>query len=230
MVPSFSDSLYTWAPAGAPVTRTVATANPMRPKRVMPYGKGPAVSPSRTENDPGNYTNVNKSSRYGERLDLGPGRGGLEGEPQHVRNGIRQVDRHFLSHLQRNILDEVLLVSLGQEHGADPRAVRRQDLLLDPTDRKHPPGKAHLARHGEAGSHAAAGEQRHERGRHRDAGRGPVLRNGTGGDVGVGVPCFPEIRREPEVVPRRTEPPRGRPPRRLSYGPPRNGQQQAAPC
>jgi hypothetical protein len=36
------------------------------------------------EDDSENYTNITKSGGYGERLDLGPGRCGLEGEPQDV--------------------------------------------------------------------------------------------------------------------------------------------------
>src|SRR6266545_4205171 len=39
----------------------------------------------------------------------------LEGEPEHLRNRVHQMDRHDLPDGERNVLEEILLVSSGQD-------------------------------------------------------------------------------------------------------------------
>ena len=65
--------------------------------------------------------------------------------------------------------------SFGMNTVLMPAAQRRQQLLLQPADRQHPPAQRDLAGHGHVAAHRDAGQHRDDGGRHRDAGRRTVL-------------------------------------------------------
>ena len=65
---------------------------------------------------------------------------------------------------------------------------------------QHLTAQRDLAGHRDVGPHRYAGEQRHERGVHRDARRLAVLGHGARGDVDVEVDVLEEVARiEPEL-------------------------------
>jgi hypothetical protein len=86
--------------------------------------------------------------------------------------------------LLRHLL-EVPLVPARQDHRADTCTMRRQDLLLDPSDRKHLPPQRDLARHGHLALHRPPSGERGQRRHHRHAGRRPILGDGPGRHVHV---------------------------------------------
>ncbi len=90
------------------------------------------------------------------------------------------------AHLLRQVL-EVGLVVLRNEDPRDARPHGAEDLFLEAADREHAARDRDLARHREVVLHGAPGQGRHDGGSHRDAGRGPVLRDGPGGNVDVHV-------------------------------------------
>ena len=94
---------------------------------------------------------------------------------------------------------QVLLVLLRDEHGGDPGPQRRQQLLLQAADRQHPAAQRDLAGHRDVAAHRNAGQDRHDRGRHRDAGRRPVLRRGTLRHVHVDVALLEQRRLDAEA-------------------------------
>ena len=87
-----------------------------------------------------------------------------------------------------------------------PGALRGEHLLLDAADRQHLAAQRDLAGHRDVGRGAAPGEQRGERGHHRDARRGPVLRHRAGGHVQVQVGLREELRVEAELAGVRAQP------------------------
>ena len=98
------------------------------------------------------------------RLDLDPA--------AHVLGDLRQLGH----------------VAGRDDRQAHARARRRQQLLLQPADRQHPPAQGELAGHGHV---AADGDARGQRDQHAgdgDARRGPVLGNAARRDVDVDLP------------------------------------------
>ncbi len=83
---------------------------------------------------------------------------------------------------------EIGLVLARDHDVGQPGPVGGEQLLLQPTDRQHLALQGDLTGHPDERVHGAIGEQAHQRGRHRDAGRGPVLRHGPGGEVHVEAP------------------------------------------
>jgi hypothetical protein len=63
--------------------------------------------------------------------------------------------------------------------------MRRQELLLDPSDRQHLAPQRDLARHGHLALHRPPGGERGQRGHDCHAGRRPILGDGPGRHVHV---------------------------------------------
>src|SRR6266699_3569207 len=96
--------------------------------------------------------------------------GGLfERELQHFLDPARQVECHLVAHALGDIVD-VLLVALREDDLLQAHSVSGQHLLLDAADRQHQALQRDLSGHAHGASHRAAGEQAHDRGRHRHAG------------------------------------------------------------
>ena len=117
-------------------------------------------------------------------------------------DALGDVERHLLADLLGHVV-EVAFVPLRQDDLREPGAVRGQHLLLHAADRQHPALQRDLAGHADLGAHRRVGQQRHERGRHRDAGARAVLRHGAGGHVHVEPPAQP-IRLDAELRRRAT--------------------------
>ena len=73
----------------------------------------------------------------------------------------------------------------GRNTSVSPARWAASSFCFTPPIGQHPPGQRDLAGHADLGPHGAAGQQRDQRGRHRDAGRRPVLGYGAGGHVQV---------------------------------------------
>ena len=86
------------------------------------------------------------------------------------------MERHLVADVLRHVV-EILAVPLGEDHVGQPRGVRGEHLLLQPADREHAPLQRHLAGHPDRVLDRAPREERRERGRHRDPGARPVLRD-----------------------------------------------------
>src|SRR5688572_1139120 len=111
----------------------------------------------------------------------------------------RDVDYlQLLAHVVGDVLG-VGLVARGQHDAPQPRAVRRQDLLLDAADGEDQTRERDLARHRRVVAHAAAGHQGGEAGRDGDARRRAVLRDGARRDVDVDAVVLEQLRVEPEL-------------------------------
>ena len=88
----------------------------------------------------------------------------------------------------------------GQDHRGEPGPLGREHLLLDAADRQHPALQRDLAGHADVAAHRPLRELRHDRGRHRDAGRRPVLRDRARGDVHVEPPAAEPLGVDAEVA------------------------------
>src|ERR1700722_1675250 len=97
-----------------------------------------------------------------------------------------RVDGEALLHVVRN-LGQVLLIVLGDEHGLETAAQRRQQLLLQAANRQHAAAQGDLAGHGDVLAHRIARQHRDDRSHHGHAGRRPVLGRGALGHVNVDV-------------------------------------------
>ena len=90
----------------------------------------------------------------------------------------------------------------GKMTRPDPGAPRAEHLLLDAADRQHPAGQRDLAGHRQIVAAPGAGQQRHQRGHHRDARRRTVLRDRAGRHVDVDVGRLAEVGADPELASR----------------------------
>ena len=70
------------------------------------------------------------------------------------------VDELELAALVLGDLVDLALVAVGHDHALDPRALRRERLLLEPADRQHLPGQRDLAGHRDVVADRAPAEQR----------------------------------------------------------------------
>ena len=93
-------------------------------------------------------------------------------------------------------LVRVGLVELGRDDRRDAVALRGERLVLQAADRQDLAGQRHLAGHRDVVAHVAAGEQRDERRRHRDAGARAVLGDRAGRHVDVDVVVAKPVRRQ----------------------------------
>src|SRR4051794_12390562 len=123
----------------------------------------------------------------------------LQGLAQHLADLGHPDELQALA----QVLGDVVGVGLVERRGDDRAhvvALRGQRLLLQPADRQHLPGQRDLAGHRDVLAHAAAGEQRGQRGGHRDAGARAVLGRRAGGhvhvDVVVGEPRVGQVGRD----------------------------------
>src|ERR1700691_2324933 len=115
------------------------------------------------------------------------GREGLgERVQQQLVDGGDREDGKPLLHVVRD-LGQVLLVLLGDEHGLEAAAQRRQQLLLQAADRQHAAAEGDLAGHGDVLAHRNAGQYRDDRSHHGGAGRRRVLGRSAFGYVDVDV-------------------------------------------
>ena len=109
------------------------------------------------------------------------------------------MKRHLVAHALGDVVD-VLLVALREDDLLEAHPVCGEHLLLDATDRQDQTLQRDLSGHADGAPHRAAGEQAHDRGRHRHAGRRAVLGHCARGHVDVerlvdGARLDPKIRR-----------------------------------
>ena len=97
-----------------------------------------------------------------------------------------KVNAMWLAHLVGHVA-HVLLVRPGQDHLAQPGAIRGQHLLLHPADLQHLAAQRHLAGHREVAAHRALAEHAGDGERDRDAGAGAVLGDRSRRQVDVQV-------------------------------------------
>ena len=114
------------------------------------------------------------------------------------------------------ILVDVLVVLLRQNHLADADAPRRQHLLLDAADRQHAARQRDLAGHRDVAANRPPGQLRRHRRRHRHARRRTVLRDRAGRHVHVHLGVLEEVGVDAVLAALRPEP-RERRPRRLLH-------------
>src|ERR1700760_933103 len=108
----------------------------------------------------------------------------LQRHVEHLVDGHRDVERHLVADLLRHVV-QVAPVALRQDHVGQTRRVGGEDLLLEAADGPDATLEGHLTGHPDGVLHRPLGEQRGERGHHRDAGRRAVLGDGAGRDVDV---------------------------------------------
>ncbi len=106
---------------------------------------------------------------------------------------------HRVAHLARHLF-EVTLVALGQDDGFDAGAVGGEHLFFDAADGQDAAAQRDLARHGNVGAHGRVQQERGDDSEERDAGRGPVFRDGALGDVQVQVDVLEPLGVEPQPV------------------------------
>ena len=94
------------------------------------------------------------------------------------------MERHRLADVRRDVV-EVGAVPLGEDDVGQAGRVRGEHLLLQAADREDAALERDLAGHADRVPHRPAGEERRERGRHRDAGARAVLRDRARRDVHV---------------------------------------------
>jgi hypothetical protein len=99
----------------------------------------------------------------------------------------------------RGDLDDVAPVLLGQDDRRNLRGAGREDLLLDAADGQHLAAQRDLAGHRHVAADLASRERRDHRGRDRDAGRGPVLRDRALRHVDVDVVRLEEVLRDLQI-------------------------------
>src|SRR5262245_37007915 len=122
-----------------------------------------------------------------ERLSARPPRwvsGQGERASQHLVRVVDEDERELPAQVFWHVL-HVALVSPGQDHLADPGAVRGEDLLLDAADGQHLAAQRNLARHRHVALHWTTGGERGERRHHGHSRRGPVLGHGARRNVHV---------------------------------------------
>src|SRR3989442_4591594 len=132
-----------------------------------------------------------KALRHGEFHGFRRGWRLVQRQSDRLPHRVHQMDRHHLAYIVRHVLLQVLLVPLRQDQGADPSPVSRDHLLLDPPDREHASGPANLAGHGEPPEAGPPRQERDERRRDRDAGRGPGFRDRSAVVLAVGIRGIP---------------------------------------
>ena len=88
----------------------------------------------------------------------------------------------------------------GQDERLDAVPPRRQRLLADAADRQHEAAQRDLAGHRDVLAHRLISQRRHDRRRHRDAGRRSVFRDRAGRHVDVQVVRVEKVRRDAELL------------------------------
>src|SRR5215218_783387 len=106
---------------------------------------------------------------------------------------------HAVAQVRGEVL-EIRLVAARGEHALDPGALGRQRLLLQAADRQHQPGQRQLARHRRVVAHPAVRHERHQGGRHRDAGARAILGDRARRHVQVDVVGLEEVLGQPAGV------------------------------
>ena len=101
---------------------------------------------------------------------------GPQGQVQQAVHGGHVVDFERPGEVGAELLVDVLAVAFRQNDARQAAAVRGEDLVPDAAGRQHVAGQRDLARHGQAGAKGAPRARGDQRGRHRDAGRGALLR------------------------------------------------------
>ena len=93
---------------------------------------------------------------------------------------------------------QVLSIACRQQHPLDTRCGCGKNFFLDAAYRQDQPAQTDFARHGEVVVHGPIQEQRGQRNEHRHPGAGPVLGDGTCGDMDVNVGLFKVLAACPE--------------------------------
>ena len=122
------------------------------------------------------------------------------GTAEHFREHLLDVlDVHKADarlYALRHVLLNIGAIRSGREDRLDPRAMRRQNLLLESADREHLPHERDLARHGDVRADRRLGEQRDERGEQRRARARPFFADAALGHVHVQVAVVQNHRRQ----------------------------------
>ncbi len=112
---------------------------------------------------------------------------------QHVFNAARIVNAHAGNLIRGEVLFHVLPVLCREDHVEHAGTLGSQELLLDAADRQDIPAERNLPRHRSQRMHRGIGHERNQGGCHGDAGRRPVLGNGSSRNVDVNVQILGEV-------------------------------------
>src|SRR6478735_6498538 len=185
----------------------VVLPDPLRPTNptIRPSGTSKETPSSATTSSNRRRRSISSSTgeaRIGER-ERGTGtpppsrrRGTGRGHAA-VTDVVGEVEPHLGAYLLRDVV-QIAFVPLRQDDLRESCPVRGEHLLLHAADRQNPTLEGDLAGHPDGRPDRLAGEQRDERGRHRDSGAGSVLRNRTRGHVDV-EPAGEPARIDPEL-------------------------------
>ena len=121
-----------------------------------------------------------------------------EGDLQYLLHARDRADVESILKLVR-YLREILGIFVGDDHRFDTGPKRRQQLFLEAADGQNPAAERDLAGHGDLTLHRDSGHQRDDSGCHGDAGRGPVLRGCTLGNMHVNVALLEKRRLDAEI-------------------------------
>ena len=102
------------------------------------------------------------------------------------------MERERVADVGRDVV-EVGAVALGDDHLGEAGGVRGEHLLLQAADREDAALERDLAGHPDRVLHGPPGEERRQRGRHRDPGARAVLRNRARRDVHVELAVQPLV-------------------------------------
>ena len=125
----------------------------------------------------------------------------LERDVEHLADGHDRVEGHLLADVRGHVV-EVAAVALGEDHVGEARGVGGEHLLLQAADRQHAALQRDLAGHADRVLDRAAGQERRQRGRHRDAGARAVLRDRARRDVHVELAVVEGVVRDAELAAR----------------------------
>src|SRR5207253_6462003 len=110
-------------------------------------------------------------------------------ELQHFFHVLDEVELHVALDRLGDI-DQITLVELGQNDGADFGRARREHFLFYAADRQDVASQSDLAGHGYISLDRPTGDHRDDRRSDRDPGGRAIFRNGARGNVNVHVVIF----------------------------------------
>src|SRR6476469_7091220 len=110
----------------------------------------------------------------------------LERELEHVLHVVEEAELDVLAEMLRDIL-AIALVQLRRDDQLDAVALGGERLLLQPADGQDLAGQGDLPGHRHLAAHDPSGDQRAQRGGHRDARARAVLGDRAGGNMDVQV-------------------------------------------
>ena len=111
--------------------------------------------------------------------------------PKHLVHRSDEGEGHVLPHFVGHVA-QVFLIAGGENHFAQPRAIRGQRFFLHAAYLQHLAAKRHFTRHGDIAPYGATAEHRGDGQRDRSPGARPILGDGAGGEVDMEI-AFLEV-------------------------------------